>query len=160
MTQTKKLLLLGVLAATVLLSPRLAAAEDFKAPEGKVAIHYTRPDGAYEGWKLHVWESFQKKEEADDEYAVKEFPDKPLKGVNWFKPFEQSGKDDFGIYFLLDAADFGNGRVNYIIHKGDKKEQGNQDKFFLIKDGRDVFVVSSDTHIYASKEAALKAVKK
>src|SRR5258707_11720742 len=48
-----------------------AAAEDLKLPEGKVAIHYYRPDGSYDGWGLHVWESYQKKEEADDEFAAK-----------------------------------------------------------------------------------------
>jgi len=137
-----------------------ALAEDFKAPEGKVAIHYARPDASYDGWGLHVWESFQKKDEAGDEWAAKEMSDKPLKGVTWFKPLAQTGKDDFGAYWLMDAADFGNGRVNYIIHKGDKKEQGNQDKFFLIKDGRDVYVVSGDLKIYVSKDDALKALKK
>jgi hypothetical protein len=137
-----------------------ALAEEFKAPEGKVAIHYARPDGNYDGWGLHVWESFQKKEEAGDEWAAKELSDRPLKGVTWFKPLPQSGKDDFGVYWVMDAAEFGNGRVNYIIHKGDKKEQANQDKFFLIKDGRDAWVVSGDTKVYQSKEEALKALKK
>jgi Bacterial pullanase-associated domain len=160
MTPMKKLLVLGVLAATALLAPRPAVAEDFKAPDGKTAIHYSRPDGNYEGWKLHVWESFQKPDEAGDEFAAKEMSDRPLKGVTWFKPMEQSGKDDFGAYWLIDAKEFGNGRVNYIIHKGDKKEQLNQDKFFLIKDGRDVYVVSGDATVYTSKDAAQKAVKK
>ena len=136
-----------------------AQAEDFKAPEGKVAIHYHRPDGSYDGWALHVWESFQKKEEADDEYAEKQQGDRPLKGVTWFKPLPQSGKDDFGVYWVVSADEFGNGRVNYIIHKGDKKEQANQDKFFLIKDGRDAYVISGDTKVYMSKEEALKAKK-
>ena len=44
-----------------------AAAEPLKLPEGKVAIHYFRADGSYSGWGLHVWQSFQKIEEADDE---------------------------------------------------------------------------------------------
>jgi hypothetical protein len=79
--------------------------------------------------------------------------------VSWFKPLPQSGKDDFGVYWLIDAKEFDNGRVNYIIHKGDKKEQANQDKFFLIKDGRDVYVLSGDTNVYTSKDAALKAKK-
>lgn len=159
MKQLKKLMLLGGLALAAMLAPRLAVAEDFKAPEGKVAIHYFRPDGAYEGWGLHVWESFQKKEEADDEFAAKETPDMPVMKVTWFKPLPQSGKDDFGVYWLLDAKDFGNGRVNYIIHKGDKKEQGNQDKFFLLKNGNNVYVNSTDLKIYASKDEAVKARK-
>jgi hypothetical protein len=159
MKQIKKLVLYGVLAVAALVAPRLAAAEDFKAPEGKVAIHYFRPDGNYEGYGLHVWESYQSKAEAGDEFAAKEMTDRPLKGVSWFKPLPQTGKDDFGVYWLIDAKEFGNGRVNYIIHKGDKKDQLNQDKFFLIQDGRDAYVNSGDAKIYMSKEAALKARK-
>jgi len=157
MSIAKLLTAAGLVAAAVLARP--VAAEDFKAPEGKVVIHYNRPDGSYDGWGLHVWESFQKKEEAGDEWAAKELSDRPLKGVSWFKPVPQTGKDDFGVYWVLDAKEFANGRVNYIIHKGDKKEQANQDKFFLIKDGADAYVNSGDTTVYQSKDAALKARK-
>lgn len=153
----KLLMLAGLVVAGALAEP--AQAEDFKAPEGKVAVHYFRPDGAYEGWGLHIWESFQAKEEVGDEWAAKQSPDMPVMKVTWFKPLPQSGKDDFGVYWLMDVKDFGNGRVNYIIHKGDKKEQANQDKFFLIKDGRDAYVNSGDTKVYMSKEEALKARK-
>ena len=155
MKQVHKMLLLGALALAALVAPRLAAAEDFKAPEGKVAVHYFRPDGEYEGWGLHVWESFQAKGEAGDEFAAKEMSDRPLTNVTWFKPLPQSGKDDFGVYWLMDAKDFGNGRVNYIIHKGDKKEQGKMDKFFLIKDGADAYVNAGDNKVYQSKDAAV-----
>jgi hypothetical protein len=159
MNRIKKLVLFGLLAAVTLVAPRLAAAEDFKAPEGKVAIHYSRPDGSYDGWGLHIWESFQKKAEAGDEWAAKEMSDRPLKGVSWGNPLKQAGKDDFGAYWLVDEKEFDNGRVNYIIHKGDRKEQANQDKFFLVKDGRDAYVVSGDTKVYQNKDEALKARK-
>ncbi len=151
------LMALGFVAGAALWAP--ATAEDFKAPEGKAAVHYFRPAGDYGGWALHVWESYQKKEEAGDEWAKKEMSDRPLKGLSWFKPLPQSGKDDFGVYWLLDAKDFENGRVNYIIHKGDKKDQCNQDKFWLIKDSRDIYVNADDCKIYLSKEDALKARK-
>src|SRR2546423_1712100 len=110
----------GLAAVTALACP--AAAEELKLPEGKVAIHYFRPDGSYDGWGLHVWESFQKKDEAGDEFAAKENSDRPLKGVTWFKPVAQSGKDDFGAYWLLDTKELDNGRVNYIIHNGGREE--------------------------------------
>ena len=151
------LLMLGFFAGAALTT--VAAADDFKAPEGKAAVHYSRPDGNYNGWGLHVWESYQKKEEAGDEWAKKETADRPLKGVNWFKPMPQSGKDDFGVYWLVDVKDFDNGRVNYIIHKGDTKDQCNQDKFWLIKDSRDAYINAGDCKIYLSKEDALKARK-
>lgn len=151
------MLVSGLAAALAL--PGAAAAEEFKLPDGKVAIHYFRADGSYDGWGLHVWESFQKKEEAGDEWAAKEMTDRPLKGVSWFKPVPQTGKSDFGVYWLLDASEFGNGRVNYIIHKGDKKDQGNKDMFFLIKDAKQIWVNAGDTKIYLSKDEALKARK-
>jgi hypothetical protein len=124
-----------------------------------VAIHYHRPDGSYDGWGLHTWESFQKKDEAGDEFAAKELTDRPLTGVTWFKPMKPSGKDDFGIYWLLDEKEFGNGRVNYIIHKGDKKDQCNKDMFWVTKDGKEAWVITGDCKLYLSKEDALKARK-
>ena len=151
------LMVLGFAAGAALTT--LAAAEDFKAPEGKAALHYFRPDGNYNGWGLHVWESFQSKAEAGDEWAKKEMADRPLKGVNWFKPMPQTAKDDFGVYWLLDAKEFDNGRVNYIIHKGDVKDQCNKDMFWLIKDSRDAYVNAGDCKVYLSKEEALKARK-
>jgi hypothetical protein len=146
--------LVGVMALA-----RPAGAEELKLPEGKIAIHYYRPDGSYDGWGLHVWESFQKKDEAADEFAAKENTDRPLKGVTWFKPVGQSGKDDFGVYWLLDAKEFDNGRVNYIIHKGDKKEQCNKDMFWLIKDSKELWVNSGDCKSYPTKDEAAKARK-
>ncbi len=149
------LMVLGLVAGACLATAALA--DDFKAPEGKAAVHYFRPDGSYNGWGLHVWESFQSKTEAGDEWAKKEMADRPLKGVNWFKPMPQSGKDDFGVYWLLDAKDFDNGRVNYIIHKGDTKDQCNKDMFWLIKDSRDAYINTGDCKVYLSKEDAVKA---
>lgn len=147
------------LAAALLLAPPAAAAEPLKLPEAKLAVHYFRPDGDYQGWGLHVWESFQKKEEAADEYAEKQSGDRPMRGVSWPKPLDQSGKDDFGVYWLLDEKDFDNGRVNYIIHKGDKKDQCNKDMFWLIKDSREAWINTGDCKVYLSKADALKARK-
>ncbi|MGC4001517.1 MAG: pullulanase-associated domain-containing protein [Anaeromyxobacter sp.] len=154
----KKLMMLCGLLAAVAFAPATQA-EDLKLPEGQVAVHYFRADGSYDGWGLHVWESFQAKEEAGDEFALKEMSDRPLPGVTWFKPLPQSGKDDFGAYWLLPEKEFSNGRVNYILHKGDKKDQCNKDMFFLIKDSREIYINSGDCSIYTSKDAALKARK-
>jgi hypothetical protein len=148
----------AVAAAFALAVP--AAAQELKLPEGQLAVHYNRPDGKYDGWGLHVWESSQKKEEVGDEFAMKELSDRPLSGVTWFKPLPQSGKDDFGVYWLLPEKEFGNGRVNYIIHKGDKKEQCNKDMFWLVKDSREAWVNAGDCKLYLSKDEALKARKK
>jgi hypothetical protein len=128
-------------------------------PEGMIAIHYYRPNGDYSGWGLHTWESFQPKEEAGDEWAKKTQADRQLPGVSWFAPRKPNGTDDFGEYWLVAANEYGNGRVNYIIHNGDKKDQCNQDKFFLIQDTKEVWVNSGQCKTYHSKEEALKARK-
>ncbi len=155
----KTAMLASGLAAASLMVAWDASAQELKLPEGKIAIHYHRPDGKYDGWGLHTWESFQLKEEAADEWAEKKQSDRPLKGVTWFAPMKPSGQDAFGLYWVIDASEFGNGRVNYIIHKGDKKEQSNQDKFFLIKDTREAWVISGDNAVYKTKEEALKSPK-
>src|SRR5512143_3676799 len=153
----RMLLAAGVAAAFLVARP--AAAEDLKLPEGKVAVHYFRADGSYDNWGLHVWESFQKKEEAGDEFAEKTMSDRPMKGVSWIKTQNQSEKDEFGVYWLLDAKEFDNGRVNYIIHKGDKKDQCNKDMFWLIKDSKELWVNAGDCKSYLGKADALKARK-
>jgi hypothetical protein len=158
MNLLERLLVASGLVAVMALA-RPAGAEELKVPEGKIAIHYYRSDGSYDGWGLHVWESFQKKDEVADEFAAKENTDRPLKGVTWFKPVGQSGKDDFGAYWLLDAKEFDNGRVNYIIHKGDKKEQCNKDMFWVIKDTKELWVNSGDCKSYPTKDEAIKARK-
>ena len=71
-----------------------------------------------------------------------------------------SGKDAWGIYWFLKEKDFENGRVNYIIHKGDKKDQCNKDMFWLIKDSKEAWVVSGDCKVYTNKVTAEEAAKK
>ena len=129
-------------------------------PEGMVALHYHRADGSYDGWNLHAWESFQSKSDAGDEFAKKQMTDRPLDGVTWFKPIPPTGKDTFGVYWFLKEKDFENGRVNYIIHKGDKKDQCNKDMFWLIKESKEAWVVSGDCKVYMTRLAAEAAQKK
>lgn len=155
----ERMVVVAGFAALAALAGSASAAEELKLPAGKVAVHYFRGDGSYDGWGLHVWESFQKKEEAGDEFAEKQTGDRPLKGVSWFKPVPQTGKDDFGVYWLLDEKEFENGRVNYIIHKGDKKDQCNKDMFWLLKDSKEAWVNTGDCKVYLSKADALKARK-
>jgi hypothetical protein len=50
--------------------------------------------------------------------------------------------------------------VNYIIHKGDKKDQCNKDMFWLIKDSKEAWVVSGDCKVYMNRVTAEEAAKK
>jgi hypothetical protein len=159
MKAMNRLLTLGaVVAAFLAATPGVVPAADTAGDN--VTIHYHRPDGSYDGWGLHTWESFQKPEEASDEFAAKEASDRPVKGVSWFAPLQQSGKDDFGVFWTIPAKEFGNGRVNYIIHKGDKKEQCNKDMFFMASKSKEAWVIAGDCKVYTSKDEALNAKKK
>lgn len=129
----------ALLAAGTL--PALADAEP-PLPAGKIGIHYSRCDGAYDGWGLHIWKN----------------PGIPLPGVDWKAPMAPTGKGDFGVYWFADLAEFGSsGTVNYIIHKGDTKEQGGKDMKFDGKATPEVWVLEADSNIYPSLAAAQKA---
>lgn len=119
------------------------AQETVALPEGKVALHYFRPNGDYDGWGVHLWVS----------------PNQQLPGVSWGAPMMPTGKDGFGVYWHVDADHFHDGKVNYIIHKGDTKDQCGKDMNWLIKDGKEVWVNAGDCNLYMSKDAALKARK-
>jgi len=136
-----------------------ASAEDAQLPEGEVGIHYYRADGNYEGWNLHVWESFEKREEVDIPDAKKPFVDRALPGVAWMTPMRPTGKDDFGIYWFIAAAEFGNGKVSYIIHRADMKDQHGKDVSWLIRNGKEIWVNTGDPNVCMSKEDAIKARK-
>ena len=137
-----KTFLAGLMLATL---PAFADAP----PEGMVDLHYHRPDGAYEKWGLHVWK------------RAPGASDQPLDGVGWFNPMLPTGKDDFGVYWRLNIKDFGStATVNYIIHKGDSKEQRGKDMAFDTKEIKEAWVISNDANIYKSKEEALAAAPK
>lgn len=111
-------------------------------PEGKVAIHYNRCDNQYDGWGLHTWKN----------------PGIPLPGVEWANPLQPTGKDDFGIFWQTDLSEYGgSATVNYIIHKGDTKEQGGRDMKFKGKEHQQIWVNSGDRKIYYSLDDAKAA---
>lgn len=118
-----------------------AAAQSSAPPEGHVAIHYNRCDGNYDGWGIHLWKD----------------PGVALPGIEWQKPMTPTGKDEFGVYWHTRLADYVKGKVNYIIHKGDTKEQGGRDMSFDGNTVREIWVNSGDRKIYTSLEDARKA---
>jgi len=141
----KKLLTVsGLMAILVMGVAGPAAAEDAKLPDGKVAVHYFRPDGQYEGWGLHTWTK-----------GARNYP-----SVGWGTPLPVTGKDDFGVYWQMDADFYFDGKVRYIIHKGESKDQCGADKDWEIKDGKEVWANAGDCNVYMSKEEALKGRKK
>lgn len=147
MTMLNKRKLIKTLLATLMLAALPAAADN--PPEGMVDIHYHRPDGKYENWGLHAWK------------RAPGASDQPLEGVSWFSPLTPTGKDEFGVYWRLAIKDFGStGKVHYIIHKGDVKEQKGKDMSFDTKEIKDAYVVSGNPAIFKSKAEAQAAVGK
>lgn len=112
-------------------------------PAGAVAINYNRCDGDYRRWELHI---FQRG------------PGGPaVPGVTWENGVQQTGKTDFGVYWHVKLEDFPGGKVNYIIHKGDNKDQGGKDQQFDGNATKEIWVNNGDRNIYTSLEDAKKA---
>jgi hypothetical protein len=127
----------------VMLASLLVAGSAFAQsapPAGSVAIHYNRCDGNYAGWGVHLWKD----------------PGIPLVGVEWQKPMMPAGQDDFGVYWHTKLDDYAKGKVNYIIHKGDTKDQGGRDMSFDGNATKEIWVNDGDRKIYASLEEAKK----
>jgi hypothetical protein len=130
------------LMALTTLSFAAAAAFAQALPDGKIGINYNRCDNSYDGWGAHLWRN----------------PNLPITGVDWGNPMKPTGKNDFGVYFHVDASEFGNSTtVNYILHKGDSKDQGGQDMKFDGKTTKEIWVNSGDRKIYTSLDDAKKA---
>lgn len=149
------------LAATVMIGAQVPAqAQDVKAaevPADTISLHYFRPDGNYDGWGVHFWETFEKV--ADGKIVgSKEKSDMPILGITWANAMKPTGKDGFGMYWQVKANEFRNGKINYIIHKGDNKDC-TKDSTWMIGQGRQVFINQGDCTAYFTLEEALKARK-
>lgn len=106
--------------------------EEFgEAPElagGHVRIHYHRPRAGYAGWGLHLW-------------------DDTTESVEWMSPFEQSGRDGYGVYWDVSLTD-GAEKVGFIVHRGDSKDPGPDMSLVLAEQGDEIWLVSGRTSIY------------
>lgn len=107
-----------------------SAAAQATLPAGTVRVHYQRPDGAYAGWGLHVWE---------DTTAI----------VEWSKPLAQAGKDDFGVYFDVPVKNDAQ-KLAFIVHKGNDKDPG-PDLWFNLGKGRELFLKSGSALVAYTK---------
>lgn len=140
-----------------LAAPAYAADEIVKPQAGHAVIHYFRADGQYDAWGLHVWESFEKVENGKV-VSGKEKSDRNYPNVGWMSPMKPSGKDGFGSYWQLKLEEFDNGKVNYIVHRGDKKDCV-KDSAMMAAETKEIFLNSGDCTPYATADEALKARK-
>jgi hypothetical protein len=151
--------LVSLAAGSQWLAP-LALAQDVQVadvPADSISLHYYRPDGNYDGWGVHFWESFEKVQDGKV-VGGKDKSDMPIMGITWANLMKPTGKDGFGPYWQVKANEFRNGKINYIIHKGDNKDCGKDSVWFLPQ-GRQVFINSGDCTAYFTLADALKARK-
>ncbi len=128
----------SVLAGLMLAAASMAFAVP---PEGSIEINYHRCDGNYDKWGVHLWQD----------------PNMPLEDIEWPNPMKPTGKTDFGVYWHRKAEEFGSKmKVNYLIHKGDIKEQGGKDMAFDGRQYKAIWVINGDRTIFYSQEDALK----
>ncbi|MCX5608288.1 pullulanase-type alpha-1,6-glucosidase [Streptomyces sp. NBC_00047] len=68
----------------------------------KAVLHYQRPDGAYDGWGLHLWTG-------------------AATPTDWSKPLLPARTDSYGAVYEVPLA-AGATSLSYILHKGDEKD--------------------------------------
>jgi pullulanase len=123
------------------------AGQDVPLPEGHAGIHYFRADGKYDGWGIHLWGPGLSSD--------------VIKATTWQKPFPFAGFDSFGAYAHIKMHPKGAGKpIQYIIHKGDTKDQNGKDMLMDTKQGNEIWIVAGDVNIYYKKEDAMAAIKK
>ena len=86
-------------------------------------LHFKRYNGDYDDWGLHVWTGY---------YGE----------IYWDNPLPPTGSDDFGIYFTVPIAEGAEG-LGYIIHRGDEKDQWDDQYLNFDADGYEVWIVQN-----------------
>ncbi len=132
LNQLSLALLLAAAASPVLAAP----------PADHATINYQRCDKEYGSWGLHIWQR----------------GGAAAQGVTWGAPLAPTGKNDFGVFWNVKATDFSNGgEINYIIHKGETKEQGGRDMKIDAAAGKEIWVLQGDRKTYNSLDEAQAA---
>ncbi|MBK8797194.1 MAG: alpha amylase N-terminal ig-like domain-containing protein [Anaerolineales bacterium] len=119
--------LLRIALAATLIAALLLPAAPYALAQDAATIHYHRPDGAYEGWGLHVWGA-----------AAQETP--------WADPLPPTGSDNFGVYWEVSLAGGGD-ELGFIIHNGERKDPG-PDQVLALNTSRAAWVVSGIPEVY------------
>ncbi|MCX5587134.1 pullulanase-type alpha-1,6-glucosidase [Streptomyces erythrochromogenes] len=89
--------------------------------QGKAVLHYQRPDGAYDGWGLHVWTG-------------------AATPTDWSKPLLPTRTDSYGAVYEVPLA-AGATSLSYILHKGDEKDLPTDQSLDLKATGHEVWML-------------------
>ena len=86
--------------------------------DNEAILYYKRPAGDYDGWGLHLWNDAA----AGCDGLAEGVP------TEWSDPRTASGVNDtYGAYYIIPMRDGGD-CMNFIMHKGDEKDLGDNDK--------------------------------
>ncbi|MCX5196927.1 pullulanase-type alpha-1,6-glucosidase [Streptomyces sp. NBC_00249] len=89
--------------------------------QSKAVLHYQRPDGAYDGWGLHVWAG-------------------AANPTDWSKPLLPVRTDAYGAVYEVPLA-AGATSLSYILHKGDEKDLPTDQSLDLKATGHEVWML-------------------
>ncbi|MFD7163082.1 pullulanase-type alpha-1,6-glucosidase [Streptomyces violascens] len=90
--------------------------------KSKVVLHYSRPDGDYDGWGLHTWTG-------------------AASPTDWSKPLMPTGRDAYGVTFEVPLAQ-GATSLSYILHKGDQKDLPDDQSLDLATYGNEAWLLA------------------
>ncbi len=125
-----------------------------------VTLHYQRPDGRYDGWGLYAYESFEELEELRQPHGWQKVKTRDAVGYSFGMPVAPTGVDATGAYWVIPAATFGNGRVNFVLFRDRLQGEGYEPRFWILGDSPEAWVNSGDATVYLSWEEAEGALKR
>lgn len=89
--------------------------------QDKAVLHYRRPDGAHDGWGLHVWTG-------------------AAHPTDWSAPLQPVRTDSYGAVYEVPLAP-GATSLSYILHKGDEKDLPTDQSLDLAATGHEVWML-------------------
>lgn len=85
--------------------------------ENEAILYYKRPEGDYDGWGLHLWNDSA----SGCDGLAGDVP------TEWSEPRSHDGVNEtYGAYYIIPMRDGGD-CMNFIMHKGDEKDLGDDD---------------------------------
>ncbi|NLO92126.1 MAG: type I pullulanase, partial [Elusimicrobia bacterium] len=110
-----------------------------QASDTMLTVHYNRPSGDYQGWKLWLWNETDKKP-GFDSYAV--------------------DRDTFGLVFRLDTEKLGldGKKIGLLPRKGNWADKDAPDRFADPSSGAEIWLSQNDGSVYAKTPVTPDAI--
>ncbi len=109
--------------------------------DNQIAVFYSREDGQYDGWGLHLWNG-----QACGDYAPATTQSTYFS--NWADPYPADGvHPEYGAYYIL-SVEPGAECYNFIVHKGNDKALGNGDSRFEPEFGNQAFTFNGHPELW------------